>query len=50
MKKYDDEYIGFETVLPMAVIELLHPVTATEDELVYDTYAKLDEHELAMAA
>ena len=50
MKKNDDEFIGFETLLPTAVVDLLHPITATDDESVYDTHVNLDEHELAMAA
>jgi len=50
MKKYDDEFIGFETVLPMAIVDLLHPVELTVDQSISDTQLDLDEHELAMAA
>ncbi len=50
MKKYDDENIGFETVLPNEIIELLHTQQAVIKESKSLVDSPLDEHELAMAA
>ena len=50
MKKYDDEYIGFETLLPSEIIDLLHIQEAVAEELISNADSPLDEHEMAMAA
>ncbi len=46
MKKYDDEYIAAETVLPATVIDLMHAQGGHIEEVANE--AILDEHELAM--
>ncbi len=50
MKKYNDEYIGFETLLPNEIIELLHNQKAVIKEPQSLADSPLDEHELAMVA
>lgn len=47
MRKYEDENIGFETLLPSDIVDLLHPVI---DDSRGEAESGLDEHELAMAA
>jgi len=50
MKKYNDEPMGFEAMLPAEIIELL-TTNLPETKALSDTFdSPLDEHELAMAA
>jgi hypothetical protein len=49
MNNYD-EYIGFETLLPIEVIDLLHTQEPVVEELISYTDSPLDEYELAMVA
>lgn len=50
MKNYDDEAIGFETLLPIEVVELLLMNSPVIDKAPKLLDYPLDEHELAMAA
>ncbi len=47
MKKYDDEYMAAETILPATVVDLLHAQGSHAEEAVSEA-CLLDEHELAM--
>jgi len=52
MNKYLDEAIGFEPVVPIEIIDLLHTHKSSAiDQRLYQstTHPFLDEHELAMA-
>ena len=54
MNKYHDEALGFEPILPVEIIDLLHfHKTSVIDQHLYEstttTSPFLDEHELAMA-
>ncbi len=55
MNKYYDEAIGFESILPIEIIDLLHihklsAVNQRQYESITSMSPFLDEHELAMAA
>jgi len=50
MKKYDEEYIGLETLLPKEVVEFLHVNDPVKQDSVESFDYVLDEHELAMVA
>jgi len=50
MKIYDDEFIGFETLLPTDVVNILHHEQTAVDNFIDNDNSDLDEHELAMAA
>jgi len=50
MKIYDDEFIGFETLLPAHIVNSLHHEQSTVDGFIDNANSDLDEHELAMAA
>jgi len=50
MKIYDDEFIGFETLLPAHVVNSLHLEQTVVDSFIDNDSSDLDEHELAMAA
>ena len=54
MNKYSDDAIGFEPILPIEIIDLLHihkssAVDQRQYESITSTSPFLDEHELAMA-
>ncbi len=53
MNKYHDEAIGFESILPIEIIDLLNiHKTSANDQCLYGSITQtsplLDEHELAM--
>ena len=53
MKKYNDEHLGFESMIPIEIIELLnfHKITVNGQGLEDKSEdSRLDEHELALAA
>ncbi|GEM_PF-1974631 len=50
MKIYDDEFIGFETLLPAHVVNILQQEQTAADNFTDNENSDLDEHELAMAA
>lgn len=53
MKKYNDEHLGFESMLPTEIIELLnfHQITVSDHVLEDESHdSRLDEHELALVA